>query len=726
MTTATPTKHIMIIGAGLCGCLLAHLLARSGGGVGGGGVGRYRISLYERRSDPRAAGWAGGRSINLALSARGIAALATAGLAEQVLTHDAIAMRGRIMHAAQPGAPLVYQPYSSNPQDAINSVSRGGLNLTLLRAASAHPNVELHFDHFCTDVDIDSPRPAAVFTVPGGGTRRVEADLILGGDGAFSAGRLRLQKTDRFQYSQSYLDSGYKELTIPAVPASQALWRREVRTPDRGPVLFPAPASPTEPDFALDPHALHIWPRGGAMMIALPNRDRTFTCTLFWPFQGEHGLHTLQTPEQISAFFSKHYPDAVPLMPTLVQDYLRNPSSSLVTVRCSPWNHQHKLCLLGDAAHAIVPFYGQGMNASFEDAVALADALIRSDDSPAGVADALAAFAADRKPNADAIADMALDNFIEMRDKVGRPAFLHRKRIEQTLHKLFPDRCQPQYNLVSFSTVPYAVAQQRGRELDAVVDRIVTRLPLESATHLDAAAFESAVRHLAADALSPAAPDAPSPAVLDLSPPISEHLAVFPGDTPFRREVLMDIAAGKHITLSTLHTTCHLGSHVDGPNHYGANQVGVGDLPLDLFLGPAHVVQVNLPADAPPGFKFTQAHLGTPLAALRHPRVLLRTGSYPDPNRWTDHFASPHPDLVRDLAQRGVRLLGVDTPSVDAATAKDLVTHAACLAGGVTILEGLVLSAVQPGEYELIALPLRLPGVDGSPVRAVLRPLNVR
>jgi kynurenine 3-monooxygenase len=444
----TSSKHILIIGAGLAGTLMACYLAQMG----------HRVRIYERRGDPRARGYVGGRSINLALSSRGFHGLAGVGLDKLVMERDAIPMHGRMIHPPG-GGPLVFQPYSANPADAINSVSRGGLNLTLLSAADAFDGVEFIFDHPCIDVDLEGP--AAVFETAGR-TVRVEADLVIGADGAFSAARGRMQKTDRFEYSQSYLEHGYKELHIPprgADPAGEGgTDRSEQRSLAR---------------FAMEPRALHIWPRGGAMMIALPNRDSSFTCTLFWPFEGEHGFASLDTPDDVRGFFEQHYLDAVPLMPRLVEDFFRNPTSSLVTVRCWPWQIGGKVVLIGDAAHAIVPFYGQGMNAAFEDCRALADCLSRHSNQ----ADALHEYQVTRKPNADAIAEMALENFIEMRDKVGDPDFLYKKRVEQMVHAAFPDRVMPQYNLVSFSTVPYVEARRRGRHLDAVLERIIEALP---------------------------------------------------------------------------------------------------------------------------------------------------------------------------------------------------------------------------------------------------------
>lgn len=430
------TTRVLVVGAGLAGCLLAVYLARRG----------MRVRVIERRPDPRAAGYAGGRSINLALSARGLWGLAGVGLDERVMAHDAIPMPGRMLHDAS--GRTAFQPYSANPTDAINSVSRGGLNLTLLHAAAAEPNVELLFDHPCDDVDLDAP--AALVRLPAGQTRRLDADVILGADGAFSPVRTRLQKTDRFDYSQSYLAHGYKELHMPPAPGAA---------------------------HAMPPGALHIWPRGGSMMIALPNRDGSFTCTLFWPFEGEHSFAALPAdagPAVVRAFFERHYPDAVPLMPTLADDYAKNPVGSLVTVRCAPWHWGGKVAILGDASHAVVPFYGQGMNCAFEDVRMLAELL---DQTGHDFRAALPAFHAARKVNADAIAAMALDNFVEMRDLSGRADFQYRKRIEQTLHRLLGDDAAPQYNLVSFSSVPYAAARRRGREMESLLRAVAEIVP---------------------------------------------------------------------------------------------------------------------------------------------------------------------------------------------------------------------------------------------------------
>lgn len=671
----------IIIGAGLGGTLLACYLARRG----------YRVDVFERRPDPRSKGYAGGRSINLALSTRGLAGLAGVGLDSVVMERDAIAMRGRMMHGRD-GA-TAYQPYSSNPADAINSVSRGGLNLTLLNEAARLDSVRMHFEHACIDVDID--RPAAVFERPGGGVVREEADLLLGVDGAFSAVRNRLMKTDRFEYEQTYLKHGYKELHIP-------------------------PVAGREGGYAMEPSALHIWPRGGSMMIALPNRDGSFTCTLFWPYEGEHSFGERGAKGDVRSFFEREYPDAVPLMPTLEADYAANPVGSLVTVRSWPWQYKGKVCILGDAAHAIVPFYGQGMNCAFEDCLALARCL---DDAMGHQERALADFEAQRKPNADAIARMALDNFVEMRDKVGNPAFLYKKRVEQAIHQLHPGTMVPQYNLVSFSTVPYADALARGQELDAIYERVIARVPREREEGRSREDWLAEIARAAECVLREGACGARAdegPAVIDISPVLSARTGVWPGDTPLSREVLCDMGAGANITLSTLRSTVHLGAHADGPNHYGHPAPGISERSLRHYIGPCTVVHARVGR----GERVTPEGLGVRPEQIRTARVLIRTDTFPDATAWNNDFAGLSVALIEMLASRGVITVGVDTPSVDLMDSKDLPAHKAILAADMAILEGLVLGGVAPGEYELIAPPLRLEGFDASPVRAVLRPLS--
>lgn len=677
--------NVIVIGAGLAGCLLAMYLAQRG----------HKVRVYERRADPRAKEYAGGRSINLALSVRGLWGLAGAGLDQAVLTHDAIAMPGRMLHDVQ--GRTSFHPYSKNAGDAINSVSRGGLNLSLLRHAAAMPGVEFFFEHACADVDLDAP--AVRLSTPDGGERVERADVVLGADGAFSPVRGRLQKTDRFEYSQTYLKHGYKELHIPA---------------GRG------------GEFAMEAHALHIWPRGGSMMIALPNLDKSFTCTLFWPYEGEHSFEQV-TPANAVEFFTQHYPDAASLMPTLEHDFRVNPVGSLVTVRCWPWQHAGKVAILGDAAHAIVPFYGQGMNCAFEDVRVLCELL---DEAGGDFAWVLPEFERLRKPNADAIADLALDNFVEMRDLAARPDFQYRKRIERALHEAFPETMTPQYNLVSFSSVPYAAAQSQGRVLDRVYREVAVAVPAGAA--LTPEQWTARVREVGLRAwerwaradrggtpLPPAASER-GEELIDITPAITPGLSVWPGDTPVSREVLCDIERGATVTLSTLRATVHLGAHADGPNHYGAGAPGIGERALRHYVGRVHV----LDAPVARGTRVGLADIVGGVEQVRGQRVLIRTGTFPNPQAWNEDFAGLEPELIDALAAKGVITIGIDTPSVDVQASKDLRAHKTILRHDIAILEGVVLAGVTPGEYELMALPLKLMGFDASPVRAVLRRLE--
>ena len=419
----------IIVGAGLVGSLWAVFLARRG----------YAVKVFERRSDMRAAGYSGGKSINLAMSERGWKAIEKAGIREKI-EKVAIPMPGRMMHSM--AGDLTFQPYGKEGE-AIYSVSRGGLNLELLNIAGSFPNVEFFFDHRCTDVDLNNP--AITFEdLKTNELKTIEAPLIFATDGAFSAVRNVLQRTDRFDYRQFYLDHGYKELTIPPLENGE---------------------------HRMKPGALHIWPRGNHMVIALPNADGSFTCTLFLPFEGEVSFEKLKTDEDVLGFFQKYYPDALPLMPTLLRDFWANPTSSLVTVNCSPWQWQHRILLLGDSAHAIVPFYGQGMNAGFEDCTIL-DAML--DEMGGDWSKTISAFAQSRVKDGNAIAELAQRNFIEMRDLVSDPKFLLRKKIAADLHAKFPQEFLPVYSMVTFSNTPYHVALQEDDAQNALFREILS------------------------------------------------------------------------------------------------------------------------------------------------------------------------------------------------------------------------------------------------------------
>jgi kynurenine 3-monooxygenase len=424
----------VLIGSGLAGGLLAAYLGRRG----------YDVDLFERRADPREGNIIGGRSINLALSTRGIHALEQLGIAADVL-RDAIPMRGRMIHDKSGG--LHFAPYDVDPNKCINSIGRAALNTTVIEAAQRYPNVRVYFNQRCVDVDLDSatarlaPRDGEA-TVPAAAPDVIEArgDAVIGVDGAFSAVRQSMQKKlGHFEYDESYLAHGYKELTIP--PNPEGSWRMEK-------------------------NALHIWPRKSFMMIALPNPDGSFTCTLFWEFDGPHSFATTRTDEDIGRFFDQEFPDAVPLMPTLLEDFHANPTGSLVTIRCAPWFFKDKVALVGDAAHAVVPFYGQGMNAAFEDCVVLDECLAQF---PNDRERAFSDYFLKRKENADALADLAVQNFIEMRDKTASRAFRLKKKLDHFLEAMLPGIYLPLYAMVTFSRIPYAQAARRARRQDRLI-----------------------------------------------------------------------------------------------------------------------------------------------------------------------------------------------------------------------------------------------------------------
>lgn len=421
-------KSILILGSGLAGSLLSILLAQQG----------YAVQVYEKRSDPRTAEAEGGRSINLALSRRGWRALEGAGLREDVM-QQAIAMRGRAIHTTE--GKLTFQAYGT-AQQAIYSVDRGRLNQLLLNKA-AQQGVELFFQHPCLSVDLERGQPV-IKDLPSNTTVSPQPDLLIGADGAYSTLRGAMQVTPRFDYCQQYIEHGYKELRIPPVDGA----------------------------FALDPHALHIWPRGGYMLIALPNTDKSFTCTLFLPYEGKYSFAALAGETEVIRFFEEQFPDALSLIPELTHDFLANPTADLVTIRCYPWSRYGKNVLIGDAAHAIVPFYGQGMNAAFEDCRIFSEMMAGQD---CNLAHVIEAFQQRRKPDADAIAELALQNFIEMRDRIADPQFLAQKKIEAELHRRYPDRWVPLYTQVTFSHQRYSEALATGQKQEAIMQEVMKK-----------------------------------------------------------------------------------------------------------------------------------------------------------------------------------------------------------------------------------------------------------
>jgi len=421
---ASDPRTITIIGAGLAGALLATLLAQRG----------WKVEVFERRGDPRLHGYAGGRSINLALAERGLHALRQAGADGGVLA-QAVMMRGRMVHPL--GGEPELQRYGRDDSEVIWSINRGELNTVLIEAAEAAGAV-LHFDRRLDRVDFD--RGAIV--VKGDGREEAHRfDALVGADGAGSTLRAQMALRADLGERTEWLDHGYKELEIPPGPGGS---------------------------FRIEANALHIWPRGHYMCIALPNDERTFTVTLFMPHAGPHpSFETVPDGDAARAFFEQEFPDAVPLIPRLEDDYDGNPVGSLATLYLDRWHLDGRAVLLGDAAHAMVPFHGQGMNCAFEDCVSLADAL----SSHGGFAEAFAAFERERAPNAAAIQHMALENYIEMRDRVDDADYRLQRALELALQDRHPGRFVPHYAMVSFMRIPYAVALERSEVQRGILER---------------------------------------------------------------------------------------------------------------------------------------------------------------------------------------------------------------------------------------------------------------
>jgi len=419
-------NKIIIVGAGLCGTLSAIRLAQRG----------FQVVVYERRPDMRNGVEDAGRSINLALSARGLLALEMAGIKAAILD-ECIPMRGRMIHPLE-GNPFLSN-YSGRPEDYINSVSRPGLNLALIEEADKYDNVEIRFECKVTDVNLEQ---ASISYMTNDQIQKDEGAIVIGTDGAGSVVRRSMigQTTKLlFNYSQDFLRHGYKELSI--LPEQGGQWK-------------------------IEKEALHIWPNGNFMVIALPNLDGSFTLTMFHPYEGEAGFNTLNTKDKLKDFFEKYYPSLLPYIPHLYEEYFENPVGTLGTIKCYPWQAYGKTLIMGDASHAIVPFYGQGMNSSLEDVRIFDDVM---EDYGADWDKVFTTFQDRRKENADAIADLAIDNFYEMRDHVDDVAFMRKRQIEMQLEQAFPDYYS-KYSLVTFQPrLSYEQAMKRGRKQDELL-----------------------------------------------------------------------------------------------------------------------------------------------------------------------------------------------------------------------------------------------------------------
>tara|TARA_Y100001978_G_scaffold61080_1_gene54946 strand:- start:1929 stop:3266 length:1338 start_codon:yes stop_codon:yes gene_type:complete len=422
------SKKITIAGAGLVGSLEAIYMAKRG----------HNVSIYERRSDMRKAEFVAGRSINLALSTRGWTALKKVGIDDEV-RKMAIPMPKRIMHA-QDGT-LSEQPYGQDGE-AIYSVPRGELNVLLMNLAEREKNIDLYFNHKLLSADLNTAQ--AIFEDEKGKEQIVNADVLIGADGTYSTVRNHMMRQDRFQFSQYYIEHGYKELTIPANP---------------------------DGSHQIETNALHIWPRGNYMLIALPNMDGSYTCTLFFPFEGEYSFESLKTHQHVADFFNEVFPDIVPLIPNLTEDYFNNPTSSLSIMRCYPWTVSDKVLLIGDSAHATVPFYGQGMNAGFEGCYVLDKLLEKHGDDWIACFDEYSKY---RKPDGDGVQDLSMHNFVVMRDKTADPHFLLQKKIELRFSKKYPKKWLPLYSMVSFSNIRYSEAWKIGQQQESLMQKIMS------------------------------------------------------------------------------------------------------------------------------------------------------------------------------------------------------------------------------------------------------------
>lgn len=422
-------KQAIIIGAGLVGSLWAVYLSKAG----------YKVTIYERRPDIRKAEISAGKSINLALSVRGWTALDAVGVGDEI-RKIAIPMTGRMMHDLEGN--LTYQPYGKEGQ-AIYSVSRGKVNATMMDIAESHGKATIHYNHECLKTDLKKGI-AYIKNSLTGEEFEVHADVIFAADGAFSAVRYNsMQKMDRFNYSQNYIADGYREILLPANP---------------------------DGSYPMDKNALHIWPRGRFMLIALANEDGSFTCTLFMPHEGDQfAFDKLTSKEAVNDFFQTIFPDFYKMMPNIADAWEDHPLSNLAIIRCYPWAYG-KVALMGDAAHATVPFYGQGMNAGFEDCTVMNRLMQKHNENWEAVFEE---YSVERKPDGDALQDLSLDNYFVMRDFVADPAFLLRKKIEAKFSELYPNKWLPLYSQVTFSNIRYSVAYNQGKKQSEIMDQVM-------------------------------------------------------------------------------------------------------------------------------------------------------------------------------------------------------------------------------------------------------------
>lgn len=460
------TERIIIVGAGLVGALFSVYLSKRG----------YTVDIFDTHPDIRRMPVRPGKAINLTLCERGLRALDRVGAGDMV-RELAVPAYGRYIHPEN--GELVYQPYGNN-QEAIYSILRRQLAEVFITFAERHPRINLHFNEKCVGLGL-SPLGVEFLNTQTGATSRHDADLVFGADGTYSSVRTLMQRMHRFNYSQEFLDQGFKELELPA--GSGAPW-------------------------ASEQNGLHMWPRGAFMLIGFPNADGSFTCALNMPFEGEPSFDSLTTPQKVEEFFAEVFPDVAPHIPHLGESFFLHPPNPMVTVRCSPWTFQGKVALIGDAAHVLFPYYGQGANAGFEDCSVLVDCLDRhGEDWPAVFAD----YERSRKPNMDAISQMVSHHYAEIRDQLADPRFLLLKAVERKVNQMYPDDYQPLYSMITFTTMPYAEALRIDREQRELMDKLMHIEGLER--KLESRETEATIRRLMGEFIAARERTAPAPSV---------------------------------------------------------------------------------------------------------------------------------------------------------------------------------------------------------------------